>query len=116
MHICTLWITHESILHISSVVCYENMQDNVALWGDRCKTNAEPSIQGFLQDTKIDQENKNRILQPASIHLLYLQKMLHAIGFLCTVFKTSSVQHLAGLHTHTILLYMSQSGPSVSKA
>lgn len=34
MHICTQWIRHESILHIVSVVCYGNMQDNVALWGE----------------------------------------------------------------------------------
>lgn len=76
MHMCTQWITHESILHILSVVCYGNMKDNVALWGERCKTNAIQSIQGFLRGKKIDRENKNSVLLPVSIHLSYLQKMV----------------------------------------
>lgn len=31
MHICTQRITHESIINIFSLVCYGNVQDNVAL-------------------------------------------------------------------------------------
>lgn len=33
MHICSHWVTHESIINTFSVVCYRNIQDNVALWG-----------------------------------------------------------------------------------
>lgn len=80
MHICTQWITHESILQFFFLL--SAMEIGKIMWsfgGDGCKANAIQSIPGFLQGTKIDQENKNSILIPVSIHLSYLQKMVWVI-------------------------------------
>ncbi len=53
MHICTQWITHESILHILSVVCYGNMQDNVALWGKDARQTQYKVSRGFCRVRKL---------------------------------------------------------------